>query len=122
MARAIRLGRRSKFNAVPTMVAGIKFASKAEANRYRELVLLEKAGEITHLLLQPACLLYVTPLGASRRDPTELIPVGTYRGDFQYLTKAGQVVIEDVKGVRTPIYQLKKRIVEALYGIAIVEV
>jgi hypothetical protein len=46
----------------------------------------------------------------------------TYIADFTYFEKDGQQVIEDVKGVRTPVYRLKKKIIEAEYGIAITEI
>jgi hypothetical protein len=103
---------RHKYGAIPTMVDGIKFASKREANRYRELRLLERAGEIHELTLQP-----VFPLTAG-----EGITVGKYLGDFRYYTREGELVVEDVKGMRTPVYRLKKRIVEACYGIQIREI
>lgn len=44
---------RHKYRAVATWVDGIKFPSKAEARRYQQLRLLEKAGEIGHLEIQP---------------------------------------------------------------------
>ena len=47
--------------------------------------------------------------------------VGKYYADFKY-TKDGKQVYEDSKGVRTAIYRLKKKIVEAVYNIKIVEV
>ena len=43
----------SKYRNVKTEVDGILFASKKEARRYSELKLLERAGEIAHLELQP---------------------------------------------------------------------
>ena len=44
--------------------------------------------------------------------------VGTYRGDFQY-REDGQVKIEDVKGIDTPLSRFKRKCVTALYGIEI---
>jgi hypothetical protein len=106
---------RPKYGAVPTLVDGIKFASKKEAARYRELKLLVLAGAIRDLQLQPRFVLTV-----------QGVTIGKYIGDFRYeeLTETGgrwDTVVEDVKGVKTPIYRLKKRIVEALYGIDIRE-
>lgn len=107
------MARRSKYGAVPTEVDGIRFASKAEAKRYSELKLMERAGEISHLELQPVYPLIVNG-----------VRVGKYIGDFRYRdTKSGRLVHEDRKGVRTPLYRLKKRIVEALYpGVTITEI
>lgn len=112
--------RHSKYHAIPTMVDGIKFPSRAEARRYAELKLLQKAGEIWDLELQPKLPLLVLVL-ATRHGANLVECVGHYRADFSYQTKAGRV-LEDVKGVRTPVYKLKKRLVEATYGVQIVEV
>lgn len=108
-------GRRSKYGALPTMVDGIKFASKAEARRYGALRLLERAGEISELELQPRF-----PLIVHFWDEQERI--GEYRGDFAYYDRLGERIVEDVKGFKTPLYKWKKRHVEAQYGIVIREV
>jgi hypothetical protein len=112
--------RRNKFGAVPTVVENIRFHSKKEARRYQELRLLEKAGEIRNLEIQPTFPLYV-----AKGDGVPA-HVADYVSDFRYFdVRAGSQRIEDVKGGRatkTPIYRLKKRMVEALYGIEITEV
>lgn len=105
---------RSKYHAVPTIVDGIRFASKAEARRYGELKLLQKAGEIRNLTLQPRF-----PLWAFRNG--EPVLVAAYVADFGYDTAGGAAVIEDVKGTTTETYRLKKRWVEAQYDIRILE-
>lgn len=99
----------SKYRAVPVEVDGIRFASKREAARYGVLKLLEASGEIEGLELQPRFPLVV-----------EGARVGTYVGDFRYLD-GGETIVEDVKGVKTPVYRLKKRLVKALYGVEIKE-
>jgi hypothetical protein len=101
----------SKYNAVKTEVDGFIFASKAEARRYSELALFEKSGEIFSLELQPKF-----PLVVNGEK------IGTYIADFRYETKTGDIVIEDVKGMKTPVYKLKKKLVHALYGVEIVEI
>ena len=105
--------RRPKYNARKTEVDGYVFASHAEARRYSELKLLEEAvGIINGLELQPKFALIVN--GEK---------IGTYVADFAYTDLALQKrIIEDVKGFKTPVYRLKKKLVEALYGIEIVEV
>jgi hypothetical protein len=100
----------SKYHARATTVDGIRFASAAEARRYSELILLQSAGEITDLELQPH---YKCVVNGQN--------VATYIADFRYI-EHGKVIVEDVKGVRTPVYRLKKKLVEALYGIEIVEI
>jgi hypothetical protein len=107
--------RRSKYAAIRTTVDGITFASKKEAKRYGELKVLLKTGAITRLVLQPMLPLHVPGISGGR------ITVGKYIADFQY-DEGAETVVEDVKGMKTPVYRLKKKLVEALYGIQIREV
>lgn len=112
---------RSKYGAVKTTVDGVTFASKAEARRYQELRLLEKAGEVTELELQPKFPIYVSINGRSRHMGDK--PVCTYVADFRYrFGPTGILMIEDVKGMKTPVYRLKKKMVEAQYGVEIIEI
>lgn len=109
---------RAKYGAVPTVIDGIRFASKAEARRYQELKMLEKAGEIKGLELQPKFPLMVPECGSGFD-----VRIGHYIADFRYRKgPKGVLVIEDVKGMKTPVYRLKKKMVEAQYGISITEV
>lgn len=89
---------------------GIVFASKKEMTRYAELKLMEKAGEIGCLEIQVGY-----PLVVNGKT------VGKYVADFDYWTD-GKRITEDVKGMRTPIYRLKKKMFEAQYGRPIKEV
>lgn len=98
---------RHKFHASPITVDGIKFPSKREARRYAELVLAQRAGEVVFFLRQP------------RFD----LPGSTkYYADFLVFWKDGSVTIEDTKGHKTSEYKLKKRQVEELYPIKIIEI
>lgn len=116
-----------KYGAKPTVVDGIRFASQKEARRYGELKLLEKAGQIWDLELQPRFPLVVasttgTVMGAAKALAGSFSGrIGEYRGDFAYHDRRGRVV-EDVKGFKTPLYRWKKKHVEVQYGIQIVEV
>jgi hypothetical protein len=111
------MSRGIKWNiAKPTWIDGIKFASKAEAKRYQQLRLLERAGAISGLEVQPCY-----PLEAVNPFNGEVTPVGVYKADFRYLD-GERWVVEDVKGMRTVIYRFKKRMVEAQYGIRIQEI
>jgi hypothetical protein len=124
----IRIGsmagkRRSKYGAVSVRVDGHFFPSTREARRYGELKLLEKAGRIRNLRLQPEFPIVVEG---------EMICI--YRADFQYeeclysqyaslvAKPAWDLVVEDVKGVKTDVYKLKKKLVKATHGIEIREV
>lgn len=119
MTRVQVRGRRSKYGAQPTVIDGIRFDSKREGARYQELRLLERAGEIQDLELQPEFLLYA---GCELsiypdRDPLKL---GVYRADFRYIeTRTGEVVVEDVKGYDVPLGKWKRRMAEAIYGVAV---
>lgn len=102
----------SKYGAKRVEVDGIRFDSQAEARRYGELRLLEAAGTIFDLKLQVE---YPVHLKGQH--------ICTYRADFVYFDREkGEWIIEDVKGVRTQVYRLKRRLVEASYGITITEV
>jgi Protein of unknown function (DUF1064) len=112
--------RSNKYRAIPTRVDGIRFDSKKEAHRYAELLLLEKAGEIHDLERQPVFALFTV-----RETTGEFHEVGVYRADFRYRRgPTGVLVVEDVKSTatKTAVYRLKKRIVEAAYGITVSEV
>lgn len=114
----------SKYNSRKTEVSGITFDSKKEAGRYQELLLLAQAGEIKDLKLQPEFTLqeaFTTPQG-------ERVRAVKYRADFSYSRRVKEGVdtrwervVEDVKGVRTKEYQLKRKLMLAK-GVKVVEV
>lgn len=102
----------NKYNASKTVVDGIRFDSRAEARRYRELKLLQRAGEIKDLELQPSFLLVdgFKCRGKSYRDVR-------YIADFAYIEiKTRLHVVEDVKGVETEVFRLKKKLFLKKYG------
>ena len=113
----------SKFYNQKTKVGGRVFDSRKEARRYRELLLLQQAGEIRDLECQvrfplvPATK-YKDP--ATGRWKTERGV--TYVADFVYTDKYGGRVVEDVKGVRTKEYIIKRKLLLWLDGIHIQEV
>ena len=100
----------TKYKAIRTEVDGITFASRKEANRYKELKFLRSEYRISDLILQP-------------KFPVEVCgkKICTYVADFMYYENGNQI-IEDVKGVKTPVYRIKKKLVEAIYNITIKEV
>lgn len=103
------VAKRPKYGNRVTEVDGHAFASRAEARRYAELKMLERGGQIRELRLQVPF-----PVEINGRR------ICKYIADFTYLDAAGPI-IEDVKGYRTDIYRLKKKLVEALYGLKILE-
>jgi hypothetical protein len=113
--------RRSKYHNLETVVDGHVFDSRREANRYRELRVLERAGEIADLELQPPYVLHAPKLNAAG-ELVGLVAIGKYIADFRYHDVAsGLEVVEDAKGVRTPVYRLKAKIIAVEYGIQIRE-
>ncbi len=92
---------------------GIRFGSKDEARRYQELLLLQRAGEITDLEVHPKFPLLVAGT-----------LVGSYEADFRY-KKRGKVVVEDVKSEATKkdkLFRFKMKVLTAIYGWKVEEV
>ena len=102
MARSRQTISKNKYGAIKTVVDGITFHSKKEAERYKILALLESQGKINSLRLQPRIPLMVNG-----------IKIGHYVGDFEYI-HLGNKILEDVKSVatRTAVYKIKKKILE----------
>jgi hypothetical protein len=100
----------NKYRNKRTVVNGITFDSKREAARYSELKLLAHAGHISDLQLQPK---YVIEVNG--------VKICSYLGDFRYWTN-GKMIVEDAKGMKTPVYRLKKKLMLAVFGIEIQEV
>jgi len=120
-----------KYSAVRCTLDGHTFPSKHEAERYAQLQLLAKAGRIRELQLQPSFRLvaavtaFADVVAGLEAAVTASKVVATYRADFMYQERdrdRWRVVVEDAKGVRTPLYRLKKRWFEAQYGVSIREV
>ncbi len=88
----------------------LNFASFGEAARWRDLTLLQQAGEIFSLERQVRFPLLCCG-----------VKLGHYVADFTYCTKAGEYVVEDFKGYKTPMYKWKKKHLKAQYGYEILE-
>jgi len=94
-----------KYRAKPTTIDGIRFASKKESERYALLKTWEKDGAIRDLELQPTFPIYINNK-----------KVCLYVADFSYRdAETGHKHVEDVKGYKTDVYRLKKRLVEAYF-------
>ena len=87
----------------------IVFDSKAEMTRYAELKLLLKANLISDLELQPVYLLQ----GKFRKSGRTIRAIH-YKADFRYIEN-GKTVIEDVKGMKTQVYNIKKKMFDNRY-------
>jgi hypothetical protein len=116
--------KQNKYHNIPDSRQGaereIKFKSRKEAQRYDELMLMLKAGQIHELKLQPQFTLqeaYTTPEGVRVRAIR-------YVADFSYNTGNG-LVVEDVKGgkaTQTRVYKLKKKLMQDRFGITVQEI
>ncbi len=136
--KAIQVAGKSKYHNQKTVVNGITFDSAKEANRYRQLLVYERAGIIRDLRLQQEFTLkeaFVTAEGERvrairyRADFTYRVSMGLFQTDwdkyfvsedllyYTTLLKSGGdlcQVIEDVKGVRTDTYKMKYKMMEDL--------
>ena len=124
----------NKYGNKKVIVDGVVFDSKREAQRYQQLKLMERAGVICDL---------------KRQVKYELVPAQyingkcveraiTYTSDFEYYVlnplkhktvmadpdakTIGQHVVEDVKGMRTDVYKIKRKLMLYKYGILVTEV
>ncbi|UQN37300.1 DUF1064 domain-containing protein [Alcaligenes aquatilis] len=108
-----------KYGNRKTVVDNIKFDSGLEAARYQQLKLLERAGQISDLELQPRFEL----IPKQRRDDGKPERACEYVADFRYTdTATGQTVIEDAKGMRTRDYIMKRKLMLQVHGISVREV
>lgn len=124
-ARVAALEKRApKYRNRKTVVDGITFASAKEAKRYGELKLLERAGKIGGLVLQPVFVLAPSVIINGRKKP----PL-RYKADFAYrevesdgLMDADKPqIIEDCKGDKTQAYIIRRHLLKAVHNIDILE-
>lgn len=104
-----------KYHNKKTIADGIKFDSKLEAERYGQLKMMERAGVIRGLELQP-CFELVPAFEKNGKKWRKM----TYIADFQYFSCAeGKCIVEDVKGsenVLTDVFRLKQKLFEYRYN------
>lgn len=86
------------------------FQSQGEAGRFVDLRMLEKHGSISGLKTQVRFPIVVNG-----------VDCGSYLADFTY-RKDGKEVVEDFKGMKTQLYSLKKKLVEAIHEIEVIEI
>lgn len=108
-------GGKRKYNNKPTVVDGIGFSSQAEAKRWCDLKLLERAGLVTSIKRQQTL-----ELAPSVRIPGEkrARPPLRYICDFAYMDlRTNTWVWEDVKGFVTPLFRAKQHLAKHVHGI-----
>jgi hypothetical protein len=97
----------SKYRAIKTTINGITFDSKREAYYYQIYSRLEELGEIHNLKLQTSL-----PFILNGKK------IFTYKPDFEFDDENGHHIV-DVKGIETPVFRLKKKLIEAQYSVKI---
>lgn len=115
VARKINFGMSGtqKYRNKPTEVDGIKFPSKKEANRWRQLLLLQANGEVRNIERQVTFRLEVAGLLICK-----------YIADFTYEERTKgewHSIVDDAKGFLTREYRLKRKLMKACHGIVIRE-
>lgn len=114
MVEVVKPKKKNKYNAVKTTVGGKEFDSKKESQRYATLMTMYKAGEISMPETQV-------------RYPITIngVNVCVYVADFVYTAKGSKaIIVEDTKSDYTrkmPVYRLKKKLMQAVFGIIIKE-
>jgi hypothetical protein len=110
--------RPSKYGNEPGYRDGHHFDAQLELKRYCYLLMVERAGQLKNLVVHPKYPLFAASWTADpMADEAEIfsIEVGVYEGDFQYHDAAGELIVEDTKGLVLPLYALKRRIFRANY-------
>tara|TARA_R110000737_G_scaffold328923_1_gene343779 strand:+ start:114 stop:488 length:375 start_codon:yes stop_codon:yes gene_type:complete len=107
-----RRGSRPKYGNKKVTVQGIKFDSKWESERYLYIKSLERAGRVRNLELQVRFNLLVN-------DQKICAYIADFRYEKENVNGDWETIIEDAKGVETPEFKLKKKLMKACLGIEI---
>ena len=114
-----------KYHNRKTLYNGISFDSKKEAERYAELLMLEKCNAIHNLQRQVKYELIPKqelPIPVCRKGSWKHVERGiTYIADFVY-EKDGRTIVEDVKGYHTEGYDIKRKLMLFIHGIQVIEI
>jgi hypothetical protein len=108
--RSDKITKPSKFRNKKVIIDGITFDSKREGQGYRQLKALKTVGIIKELKLQVPF-----QIGLNGKK------ICKYYADFVAVYADGRQEVIDYKGMKTPVYNLKKKLVEAMFGIKIIE-
>jgi hypothetical protein len=111
--------RKSKYGNEPSYRDGHHFDAQLELKRYCYLLMVERAGQLKNLIVHPKYPLFAAswelPEPGADEAHVFAIEIGVYESDFQYHDAAGELIVEDCKGMVLPLYALKKRIFRANY-------
>lgn len=104
----------SKYGARKTVIDGITFDSRLEANRYLDLRAMLAAKQISDLEFQVP---YVLAPKVKLHGDKRARPAVRYLVDFRYRTRLGTLICEDSKGMDTPMSRLKRHLLKTVHGI-----
>lgn len=108
----------SKYRNTKVEVDGVKFDSRAEARRFATLQALQKAGYIAGLRHQ---VVYTLAPGVKIEGESRARPPLRYVADFEYAERRKdgsiKVIVEDVKGVQTPAFRIKRHLMKTVFNI-----
>lgn len=118
-----------KYNAQKIVFNGEKFDSKKELQRYKQLLEMQEQGEIHSLARQVEFILIPNqrePSTFSKKGKEKLGKVIEHRikyiADFVYIDKNNKYVVEDVKGIKTKEYIIKRKLMLFVHNIKIKEI
>ena len=117
----------AKYGNKKVIVDGMTFDSRKEYNRWLELKMLERSGEIQNLSRQVECILIppqfeVTGYTKTGKPVKKCVERAVkYVADFQY-TENGEIVVEDTKGFKTKDYIIKRKLMRYIHGIRVKEI
>lgn len=123
--------RRNKYSARKVVYDGQTFDSKRECERYLQLCMLERAGEIYDLQRQVKFVLI-----PEQREEGTVITRGIHKGELKqgkllerecayyadfvyYDSKTDKMIVEDSKGFRTKDFLIKKKLLLYVHGISL---
>ena len=108
-----------KYRNKPCAIGCEKYRSQKEAKRHQDLMMLQKAGIIAGLTREVP---FELAPGVKIEGEKRKRPAVRYVADFVYSgVKSGRVVVEDAKGMQTPVYRLKKHLMATVHGIHVQE-
>ena len=99
------------------------FDSAKEWRRNQELEALQRAGEISELNRQVPFVLMpsYTISDKTTKQGFKTVREIRYIADFTYRLKDGTRIIEDVKGMQTDVFKIKRKLLERKIALGVIE-